>query len=52
MGVVWSKDDEDAFRVIKKFFQPEFFLKRLLLTFQKKTRYESQKNISLFGFYL
>lgn len=32
MGIVWAKGDKDAEEIIRKFFQPEYFLKRLILT--------------------
>jgi hypothetical protein len=51
MGIVWAKGDEDACRLIKKFFEYEFFLKRIVLLFMKTKKHESQKKMSLLGFY-
>ena len=48
----WYKGDEDAEKLIKKFFYPEFFLKRLIIAYHKKLKSETQKSMSLLGFFL
>ena len=48
----WYKGDDDAQRLIKRFFEPEFFLKRVIIAYHKKLKLECQKSMSLFGFYL
>ncbi len=35
------KDDSNAREILTKFFQPEFFLKRVMLTLQKKKKLDT-----------
>lgn len=51
LGLIWSKGDEDAERVIKNFFKPERFLKRLTIYFNWRNRLGQFKSFSLFGFF-
>ena len=51
-GLIWAKGDQDAENVIKQFFKPERFLKRLKILYDYRNRLGSVKHLSLFGFYL
>jgi hypothetical protein len=52
MGVIWAKGDDDAEKIIKQFFKPERFLKRLTLYYAYRNRLGQSKHLSLYGFYL
>lgn len=38
LGVIWAKGDDDVEKMIKEFFKPERFLKRLKLLYAYKNR--------------
>ncbi len=52
LGVIWAKGDDDVERMLKQFFKPERFLKRLTLYYAYRNRLNQCKHLSLFGFYL
>ena len=51
-GLLWAKGDEDAARMIERFFRPERVLRRLQLLYDHKCKNEGKyKHLSLFAFY-
>jgi hypothetical protein len=38
LGIIWAQGDADAENIIKQFFKPERFLKRLKLLYAYKNR--------------
>lgn len=46
------KDEAEAKMLITKFFDPEYFLKRVILTLQKKKKIDMSRKISLTTYYL
>jgi len=38
MGLIWANGDEDVYRIIRDFFTPEKFLKRLTLYFEFRNK--------------
>ena len=54
-GIVWAKGDDDADRVILRFFKPECILARIIMIYEHKCKTEGRYkflHLSLFGFYL
>lgn len=54
-GIVWARGDDDADRVIFRFFKPECILARILMIYEHKCKTEGRfkfNHLSLFGFYL
>jgi hypothetical protein len=47
-----DKNDTEARDIINKFFKPDFFLKRVMLTLQRKKKLEGMNMISLTSKYL
>jgi hypothetical protein len=48
----FAKVEHEASQLINRFFNPEFFLKRLFIIYGIKNKYQSQKKgLSLLGFY-
>lgn len=52
LSIIWAKGDDDAARLIKEFFKPEKFLKRVTLYYNYRNKLKAVKHLSLFGFYL
>lgn len=38
LGIVWAKGDDDAEKLIKLFFKPERFIKRLKILYEYRNR--------------
>jgi hypothetical protein len=52
-GIIWAKGDDDAERLIEKFFLPERIIKRIQLLFEHKNKKSGKyKHLTLYGFYL
>lgn len=46
------KEDSNAKEILHRFFEAEFFLKRVMFTLSKKKKLDLSKNISLTAHYL
>jgi len=52
-GIIWAKGDDDAERVIFRFFRPERVVRRLQLLYEHKCKTEGKyRHLTLFGFYI
>jgi hypothetical protein len=52
-GIMWPQGDDDAQRVLQRFFRKESALRRLQLLFAEKLKKEGKyRHLNLFGFFL
>lgn len=52
-GIIWPRGDDDATRVIARFFRPECVFRRIQLLYLNKIRTEKKyEHLSLYAFYL